>query len=176
MKGKPDVELRAEWETVGGTLDAFLEEHAGADAALAAAANDRGKVTRAPCRNASGSSGTSPTIRIAAVLTRCITLMDAATAADMAARAARTALDRQVFDRYAALADAEIRTLAVDEQVARRHLGRHRRRGAAGDAIIRGAPEGAGKNGTPGRCRNSSAKSPRSARRSRDTRGGWGSP
>ena len=83
---------------------------------LADAANDRGKVTRAPCRNASGSSGTSPTIRIAAVLTRCITLMDAATATDMAARATRIALDRQVFDRYAALADAEIRMLAVDDK------------------------------------------------------------
>ena len=93
MKGKPDVELRAEWETVGGTLDAFLEEHVGADAA-----NDKGKG------------------KVAAVLTRCIALMDAATTADKAVRATRTALDRQVFDRYATLTDAEIRMLAVDDK------------------------------------------------------------
>ena len=42
--------------------------------------------------------------------------MDAEAAADKAARSAQTALDRRVLDRYAALAEAEIRTLVVDDK------------------------------------------------------------
>ena len=115
--------LRAEREAAAGALDAFLEEHAGADGALADAANDRGKVTRGAVQERlravrdepdEPDDPDGPDER--AVLTRCLALMDAEVAASKAARAAQTALDRRVFDRYAALTDAEIRTLAVDDK------------------------------------------------------------
>ena len=107
-------------EAASAALDAFLEEHAGADGALADAANDKGKVTRGAVQERLRALRDEPDEPDGpderAVLTRCLALMDAETAADKAARAARTALDRRVFDRYATLTDAEIRTLVVDDK------------------------------------------------------------
>ena len=83
--------LRAEREAASAALDAFLEEHAGADGALADAANDKGKVTRGAVQERlravrdepdEPDEPDGPDER--AVLTRCLALMDAETAADKA--------------------------------------------------------------------------------------------
>ena len=109
--------LRAEREAAAGALEAFVEEHAGDEGALADAANEKGKVTRAAVKDRLRALRDEPDAAAERdVLRRCLALMDAEAAADKAARAAQTALDRQVLDRYAALTEAEIRTLVVDDK------------------------------------------------------------
>ena len=115
--------LRAEREAAAGALEAFVEEHAGDEGALVDAANEKGKVTRAGAKarlRALRDEPDDPDDPAGAAerdtLRRCLALMDAEAAATKAARAAQTALDRQVLERYAALTETEIRTLVVDDK------------------------------------------------------------
>ena len=115
--------LRAERDAAAGALEAFVEEHAGDEGALVDAANEKGKVTRAAVKarlRALRDDPDDPDDPAGAAeheaLQGCLALIDAEAAADKAARAAQTALDRQVLDRYAALTEAEIRTLVIDDK------------------------------------------------------------
>ena len=115
--------LRAERDAAAGALEAFVEEHAGDEGALADTANEKGKVTRAAVKERLRALRDEPDdpddpdgAAERDVLRRCLALMDAEAAADKAARTAQTALDRQVLDRYAALTEAEIRTLVIDDK------------------------------------------------------------
>ena len=112
--------LRAEREAAAGALEAFIEEHAGEDGALADAANDKGRVTRPAVKAGLRALRDEPdepdSQEERGALGRCLALMDAEAAADKAARAAQAGLDAQVLDRYAALTETEIRTLVVDDK------------------------------------------------------------
>ena len=115
--------LREERDAAAGALEACVEEHAGDEGALADAANEKGRVTRGAAksrlramRDEPGEPDDLDSAAERDALQRCLGLMDAEAAADKAARSAQTALDRRVLDRYAALAEAEIRTLVVDDK------------------------------------------------------------
>ena len=111
--------LRSAHDTAGRALDTFIEDHAPSDdnGPLAAAVNDKGRVTRARV-----------TARILEVeadpeshdemdpLLRCLALMNAEAAAGRVAKAAQGDLDNQVLARYDALTEAEIKALVVDNK------------------------------------------------------------
>ena len=113
--------LRSVHDAAAQALEAFIEEHPltadGDNGPLAAAVNDKGRVTKA-----------GVTARILEVeadpdghdemepLLRCLALMDAETAASRAVKAAQGALDTQVLARYGALTEAEIQILVVDDK------------------------------------------------------------
>ena len=113
--------LHAAHDAAVQTLEAFIDDHAatadGDDGPLAAAVNDKGRVTRA-----------GVTARVLEVeadpeshqemepLLRCLALMETETAAGRAVKTAQTALDAQVLARYDTLIDPEIKALAVDDK------------------------------------------------------------
>ena len=115
--------LRGERDAAAGALEAFVEEHAGDEGALATPPTRKGRVTRGAVKERLRATRDEPDERdepdSAAerdALRRCLALMDAEAAADKAARAVQTALDGQVLDRYAALTEAEIGTLVIDDK------------------------------------------------------------
>ena len=113
--------LRAAHDAAGQTLEAFIEDHAstadGDDGPLAAAVNDKGRVTKA------GVTARIPEVEAdpeshheMEPLLRYLVLMDAETAAGRAVKTAQAALDAQVLARYGTLTEDEIRTLVLDDK------------------------------------------------------------
>ena len=113
--------LRATHDAAAQALDAFVEDQAstadGEDGPLAAAVNDKGRVTKA-----------GVTARLLEVeadpdsheemepLQRCLALMTAETAAARAVKTAQATLDARALARYETLTEDEIRTVAVDDK------------------------------------------------------------
>ena len=113
--------LRATQDAASQALEAFVEEHMSAadwdDDPLAAAVNDKGRLTKAGV--------TARVLEVEAdpeshhemeALLRCLALMDAEAAAGRAVKTVQAALDTQVLARYETLTEAEIKTLAVDDK------------------------------------------------------------
>ena len=113
--------LRAAHAATAQALEAFIEEHApytdGDDGPLAAAVNDKGRVTRAGVTARLRDVETDPESHDEIEpLLRCLALMDVETTAARAVKAAQTGLDAQVLARYDSLTVGEIRTLVVDDK------------------------------------------------------------
>ena len=109
--------LRAKQEAAAGKLEEFVDERIGEGGPLEDAANDKGKVSKV-----------SAQARLKAVrdepesgdeqkaLKRCLALLEAEADAAKATKQAQAALDESLLDRYAALTEAEIKTLTVEEK------------------------------------------------------------
>ena len=112
--------LRATHDAAARALDAFIVEHSSTgdgDGALAAAVNDKGKVTKAGVRERLHDVTDEPeSHEELKALLRCLAQIEAETAAAGAVKAAQGALDAQVLARYDALTEAEIKTLVVDDK------------------------------------------------------------
>ena len=113
--------LRAANEAAVQSLEAFIEDHAstadGDDGALAAAVNDKGRVTKAAVSARILEVEADPeSHHEMEPLLRCLALMDAETAAGRAVKTARAALDAGVLARYETLTEDEITTLVIDDK------------------------------------------------------------
>ena len=141
-------ELRRRQETAARELEEFLDEHTGERALLEGILNDRGKVTRGDRASAgsmpSGMMTTRKAKRSGSALERCLALVEGESALAKTIRTVQARLDEQVLDHYAALTEAEIRSLGGRGQVARQPAGRRRGRDGAGHPAARREGEGAG--------------------------------
>ena len=117
--------LQAKQEAAARALEEFAEEHGGEEGLLAEALNDKGKVTKAGVKDRLKALAEEPpsTGEDAAddeaerdALARCLALIDAESAAASVVRDAQGALDEQVLAGYAKLAEAEVRTLVVENK------------------------------------------------------------
>ena len=115
--------LQVSREVAARELEEFVEEYSssggGEEGLLADGANDKGKVTKG-----------SVTVRLRAiqdedapdsneerdVLTRCLVLIEAESKAGVAVKEAQATLDQKVLARYAALTEARIKTLVVEDK------------------------------------------------------------
>ena len=109
--------LQARQETAARELEEFVEERTGEEGLLEDAANDKGKVTKS-----------SVTERLKAIrhepesdeerdtLEHCRNLIEAEAEAAKAVKEAQARLDEQALARYAALTEAEVKTLAVEDK------------------------------------------------------------
>lgn len=109
--------LQAQQDAHDQAAEALIEEHGGDDGLLADAMTDAGKVTKATInrrlRELKREADDDPE---KGLLTELAKIMEAAGAADKAAKAAQKQLDGKLFARYAALTVDEIKTLVVDDK------------------------------------------------------------
>ena len=113
--------LRAARDAAERELEAFIEDNSyGSDAddgPLAAAVNDKGKVTRPAVRQRLRALDHDPEDDgERGALARCLALMEADADKAKAVKAAQAALDGQVLARYDTLTETEIKTLVVDDK------------------------------------------------------------
>ena len=113
--------LQGAQESAARELEEFVEEHSssggGEDGLLADAANDRGRVTSAAVKQRLKTiRGEPENDEERAILTRCLTLIEAESKAGKAVKEAQAAMDRAVLARYATLTEAEIKTLVVEDK------------------------------------------------------------
>ena len=114
-------ELQGTRETAAHALEDFVEEHSssgeGEEALLAEVTNDRGRVTGGAVKERLKAIGREPeNDEERNVLIRCLALIEAESNAAKAVKEAQAALDRAVLARYAALTEAEIKDLVVDDK------------------------------------------------------------
>ncbi|MGE0040770.1 MAG: N-6 DNA methylase [Vicinamibacterales bacterium] len=113
--------LQSEQETAARELEEFVEEHAAAgegdEGLLAGATNDKDKVTKGGVKaRLEAIEGEADSDDERAVLTRCLKLIEAESAAGKAVKDAQDRLDAKVLGRYAKLTEAEIKTLVVHDK------------------------------------------------------------
>ncbi len=109
--------LQAEQEVAARALEEFVEEHSGEEGLLADAVNDKGKVTKSGVMERLKAIRYEPeSTDERAALKHCRTLIEAEAAAGKDAKKAQADLDEQVLARYAALTEAEIKTLVVEDK------------------------------------------------------------
>ena len=113
--------LRARKDDAARELEDFILEHASGDESedppLAAAVDDRGKVTKARVKeqlNALPDDAENAEEREA--LQRCVSLLDAASRAGKDLREAQAELSESVLRRYASLSESEIKELVVGDK------------------------------------------------------------
>ena len=119
-QGEVDV-LRAAHDDAVRELEAFIEEHTstedGDNGALAAAANDKGKVTKAAVakrlRDVTSHQEDHDELT---TLVHCLALIEAEGSTGRAFKAAQAVLDAQVLTRYDTLTEGEVKSLVVDEK------------------------------------------------------------
>jgi type I restriction enzyme M protein len=109
---KIDV-LQANADANTQELEAYVEEHAVEDGLLEAALNDSGKVTKASV--AARQKQASDADEIAA-LKQVKKLLETEAENKSLVKAAQEALDKQVFQQYAKLTEAENKTLVVEDK------------------------------------------------------------
>ena len=109
--------LQAKQAAAAGELEEFVEEHRGEGEPLEDAVNDKGKVSKAGVKERLKAIHDDPESGDERqALKRCLALLDAEADAGKAVKQAQATLDEQVLARYAALTEAEIKTLAVEEK------------------------------------------------------------
>ena len=109
--------LRAKQEAAAGKLEEFVEERIGEDGPLEDAANDKGKVSKASAQARLKALRDEPESGDEQrALKRCLVLLEAEADAAKAAKQAQAALDESLQGRYAALTEAEVKTLTVEEK------------------------------------------------------------
>ena len=91
----------------------LLEEHGGEDGLLAAAQNDKGKITQAALKTALKDD---PAEEEKAVLQQYSALLDAQGSLKAQIKTQTAALHQQLYQKYAALSEAEIKTLLVEHK------------------------------------------------------------
>ena len=89
----------------------LLEEHGGEDGLLAAAQNDKGKITQAALKTALKDD---PAEEEKAVLQQYSALLDAQGSLKAQIKTQTAALHQKLYQKYAALTEAEIQTLLVE--------------------------------------------------------------
>ena len=108
---------QAEQATAAGKLEEFVEEHRGEGGPLEDAVSDKGKVSKAGVKERLKAIRDQPESGDEQdALGRCLALLDAEADAAKAAKQAQAALDARVFARYAALTEAELKTLSVESK------------------------------------------------------------
>ena len=106
--------LAARLKRDGFAVDAAQD---GEEGLLAEAANDAGKVTKGGVRDRlKAVQGEAESDEERAVLTRCLELIDAESAAGKAVKDAQTTLDEKALARYARLGEAEIKALVIEDK------------------------------------------------------------
>ena len=109
--------LRARQEAAAGKLEGFVEERIGEGGPLEDAANDKGKISKASAQARLKALRDEPESGDEQkALKRCLALLAAEADAAKTAKQAQIMLDEQLLARYAALTEAEIKTLAVEEK------------------------------------------------------------
>ena len=109
--------LRAKQEAAAGKLEEFVDERIGEGGLLEDAANDKGKVSKASAQARLKALRDEPESGDEQkALKRCLALLEAEADAAKAAKQAQAALDESLLGRYAALTEAEIKTLTVEEK------------------------------------------------------------
>ncbi|MCY4153760.1 MAG: class I SAM-dependent DNA methyltransferase [Gammaproteobacteria bacterium] len=109
--------LQATQETAARELDEFIQEHSAEEGLLTDARNDKGKVTKAGVTQRLKAIKNEPdSDEESRVLAKCLTLLQAGTKAEKTVKEAQAALDEQVLVRYAALTEAEIKSLVVKDK------------------------------------------------------------
>lgn len=91
----------------------LLEEHGGEDGLLAAAQNDKGKITQAALKT---ELKNDPAEEEKAVLQQYGALLDAQGSLKAQIKTQTAALHQQLYQKYAALSEAEIKTLLVEHK------------------------------------------------------------
>ena len=109
--------LQAAQDAAVRALEEFIEEHTGEDGLLADATNDKGKATKASVKDRLKTIRDEPEgDEEQEALNRCLALIEAESKAGKAVKDAQAALDQKVLDHYAALSEAEIKTLVVEDK------------------------------------------------------------
>ena len=116
--------LRAEQEDAKSVLEEFVEEHTGDEGLLLGALNDKGNVTmgevKARLKEITPDLVTplneEDTDEEWNTLENCLSLLGTKSKADKAVRDAQLELDTKVLAQYAALTEAEIKTLVVEDK------------------------------------------------------------
>lgn len=110
-------QLETERDAVTQQLEELAEEHSGEDGLLEDAKNDKGKLTAKSVKDRLRDiKADSDAAEERAVLERFLALADQESAASKQVKDAQKALDANVAKRYAALTEAEIKTLVVDDK------------------------------------------------------------
>ncbi|MCY3746816.1 MAG: class I SAM-dependent DNA methyltransferase [Acidobacteria bacterium] len=113
--------LREAREAVSRLLEEFVEEHSavadGEDGPLAAAVDEKGKVTQVAVRALLKALPNDPELaEDRRIVQQCVVRIKASTAAERAEKAAATTLSKAALDRYPSLTEAEIKELVVVEK------------------------------------------------------------
>ena len=116
--------LDAEQDDAKCTLDDFVEEHTADEGLLLGALNDKGNVTQASVKarlkeitpDLVTPLDDEDTDEEWNTLECCLSLLEAKSKADKAVRAAQSELDEKVMAQYAALTEAEIKTIVVEDK------------------------------------------------------------
>jgi len=109
--------LQAKQGAAARDLDEFVEEHSGEEDPLAEALNDKGKVTRDGVKDALKTlEDVAESEDDRDALTHCLALIEAESKAARDVKAAQGALDEKVLAHYRKLAEAEIKTLVVEDK------------------------------------------------------------
>lgn len=105
--------LLAAFETATQELETFIEESSGEDGLIEEAKNEKGKITKKGISDRL--KATQDTDEIAA-LKQCLALVDAEAKTKAAAKAAKDALDKQVFDKIPKIPEAELKDIVVNDK------------------------------------------------------------
>ena len=109
--------LQAAQETAARELEEFIGELSAEEGLLTDAFNDKGKVTKASVTQRSKAISNEPENEEESnILAKCLTLLEAEAKVDKAVKDAQAALDKQTLARYAALTEAEIKSLVVEDK------------------------------------------------------------
>jgi len=110
-------ELRSAFVKASSEFEEFVEEHSGEEGLLADALDDKGKITKAGVKErlkALEVERESDEDREA--LTRCLSLIEAASEAGAAVKEAQVALDAMVLAKYGELTEGDIKTLVIEDK------------------------------------------------------------
>ena len=116
--------LQVEQEDAKIALEDFVEEHTGDEGLLLGAVNDKGNVTMADVKTQLKAFTPDLVTPLdeedideeREALERCLSLLEIRSKTDKAVRDAQLALNTKVLDRYAALTEAKIKTLVVEDK------------------------------------------------------------
>jgi type I restriction enzyme M protein len=109
-------ELNTKAEAASQALEEFAEEHGGEEGLLAEAVNDKGKLTQAAIREVQTRAAGSSDEETSACAKVAIGLLQTEAAAKKAAKEAQADLDIAALKKYGELAEADVKTLVLDEK------------------------------------------------------------
>ena len=116
--------LQSALESAEQALEEYIEEHTGEDGLLADALTEKGSITKASLNtrlkeltpNLLTQNDTQDNDEELEAIEHCLTLFDAKSKADKAAKDAQLALDKKVLAHYATLTETEIKQLVIDDK------------------------------------------------------------
>lgn len=109
--------LESQRDASASELEVFVEEHTGEEGLLEDVTNNKGNVTKGGVKERLKELKEEPEgDEEREVLTRCLALIDAASAAGRAVRSTRAGMAVKVLNRYTQLTQAEIKSLGVEDK------------------------------------------------------------